>query len=86
MNRAIEFNAISDLSFHIHATINHPLAPISERIVSKKLDPSEALIAIAVIKTKEENHLIYQDSLSLGVVPFNPISNLLNLLISRPTI
>lgn len=70
---AIAFSVISDLSLQIHATKNHPIAPTNERAVSKKLDPPEALTAIAEIKIKEEIHLIYQDNPSLGVVSFNPI-------------
>ena len=78
---AIALSVISDLSPHIHATKNHPLAPISERVVSKKLDPPEALTAIAEIKIKEEIHLIYQDNPSLGVVLFNRILYYLALLL-----
>tara|TARA_R110000744_G_scaffold63069_2_gene129865 strand:- start:2205 stop:2426 length:222 start_codon:yes stop_codon:yes gene_type:complete len=73
MNMPIAFNVISALSFHRQATQNHPNAPVKERSVSIKLDPSEALIAIAAIKNEEDNHLIYHDKLSLGVVSSNRI-------------
>ena len=81
MNMPIAFKVISDLSFHRQATQNHPNAPVKERSVSMKLDPPEALIDIAAIKSKEDSHLTYHDKLSLGVVLLNRILYYLVLLL-----